>query len=215
MNQTKIKKDRQDRNSLAWKKLCDYIDEISINEDEDFFPRKHLGDELFGQIYTLPESIGKLDKVQRIVLYGSNLVSIPPQIGQMQSLEVFVPYTSYELCWFPYEITRCINLKDSTVSTRALYGNPKNKKQFPDLLENTVRYNTPNVKCSICGKEMSYDQTKQYWISLWVGTDVLPLLVNLCSYECGMQLPKPAENYLPYPHKGGTEKQPIIKEDFI
>lgn len=40
------------------------------------------------------------------MLYGSNLVRIPPEIGAMTSLEEFTPYTSYRLHWVPYEITR-------------------------------------------------------------------------------------------------------------
>lgn len=48
-------------------------------------------------------------------------------------LLAFEPYTSYSLHWFPYELTRCMNLRDSTVSTRALYGNIKYRPAFPRL----------------------------------------------------------------------------------
>jgi hypothetical protein len=48
-------------------------------------------------------------------------------------LEVFEPYTSYSLHLFPYELTRCANLRDSTVSTRALYGNFNFRPPFPRL----------------------------------------------------------------------------------
>ena len=41
------------------------------------------------------------------------------------------------------------------------------------------------------------------WITLWVGTDALPLLANLCSSDCEVALPKPPEGYYPLPHKGG------------
>lgn len=214
MNQTKIKKDNQDRNTEAWLKLCDYIDECVENESEEFFPAKHLKEQ-FRQIRTLPESIAQLKKVKKLHLYGSSLVSIPPQIGEMDALEVFTPYTSEDLCWFPYEITRCKNLKDSTVSTRVIYGNKKNKKLFPDLANNPVAYHNAIVKCSICNKEMEQSRTQQYWLSLWVGTDVLPLLVNLCSMECGSKLPQGAEGYLPYAHKGGEKPREISAFDFI
>ena len=65
------------------------------------------------------------DVIYTMNLYGSGLVRIPPEVGEMTALEDFDPYTSYRLHWFPFEITRCPKLKDSRVSTRALYGNFK------------------------------------------------------------------------------------------
>ncbi|MDY3318179.1 hypothetical protein PG637_01995 [Riemerella anatipestifer] len=213
MNETKIKKRHQDRNSEAWKKLCAYIEKVEKENAEEFSPYEELGPELFSQIYTLPESIGKLKNVKKMWLYGSKLQSIPPQIGEMTSLEYFDPYTSYDLHWFPYEITKCVHLKDSRVSTRALYGNYKNRKTFPDLSNNPVRYNSETVKCSVCEKEMTYEQTNQKWITLRVGTDDLPLLTNLCSTECENKLPKPKKGYVDKPHKGGVDlKQPTYEE---
>jgi hypothetical protein len=51
------------------------------------------------------------------------------------------------------------------------------------------------------------------WITLRVGTDVLPLLVNLCSSECEVKLPQPPKGYVQHPHKGGAElKQPTYEE---
>ena len=168
-----------------------------------------FGPELFSQIYTLPESISKLKKVKKVWLYGSKLKRIPPEIGEMEALEYFDPYTSYDLHWFPYEIINCKNLKDSRVSTRALYGNFKNRMGFPKLTRNPVRYEGNTVSCSICKKEMSWQETNQLWISLWVGTDVLPLLANICSKECESAIPAPPENYIHYLHKGGAQlKQP-------
>lgn len=204
-----IKNDVQDRNSIAWKKLCDYIDKIAFEDRDEFSPLEELGPELFSQIYTLPESISKLKNVKKVWLYGSKLKRIPPEIGEMEALEYFDPYTSYDLHWFPYEIIHCKNLKDSRVSTRALYGNYKNRMGFPRLTLNPVRYEGSSVKCSICKKEMSWQETNQLWVSLRVGTDVLPLLANTCSAECERAIPKPPENYIPHPHKGGAQlKQP-------
>lgn len=207
MNITKIKEDRQNRDSEAWRKLCEYIDQLAENGGEEFSPAEALGRELFSQIYTLPEAIAKLKKVKKVWLYGSQLTSIPPEIGEMESLEYFDPYTSYNLMWFPYEITECKNLKDSRVSTRALYGNFKNRKPFPSLIHNPVRYKGNTVRCSICKKEMTYDETNQLWITLRVGTDDLPLLANLCSKECEDKLPPPEEGYIEHPHKGGLEQK--------
>lgn len=111
---------------------------------------------------------------------------------------------------FPYKLThRCKNLKESTVSTRALFGNPKNHKLFPYLLHAPVRYQGDLVYCSECQKPMSYEVTKQVWINLWVGTDHLPLLANICSKACEDKLnnmPKPTANYLQHTHQGGQDQ---------
>ena len=211
---SKIENDVQDRNSVAWKKLCEYVDKVATENREEFSPLEELGQELFAQIHTLPETISKLTKVKKVWLYGSKLKCIPPEIGQMEALEYFDPYTSYDLHWFPYEITKCKNLEDSRVSTRALYGNRKNRMGFPRLIHNPVRYSGDTLNCSVCGKTITYKQTNQLWISLWVGTDVLPLLANLCSKECENNLPKPPEDYVQFPHKGGADlKQPPDEDE--
>lgn len=206
---SRIENDVQDRNSVAWVKLCEYIDLLAENESDEFSPREYLGNELFSNIYTLPESISKLKKVKKIWLYGSKLKRIPPEIGQMDSLEYFDPYTSYDLHWFPFEIIDSIYLKDSRISTRTLYGNYKNRMGFPRLDKNPVRYFREKLHCSVCKKEITYEVTNQLWISLKIGTDIVPLLINSCSVQCEKSLPKPPENYVQFPHKGGSElKQP-------
>jgi hypothetical protein len=209
----KIENDIQDRNSVAWIQLCEYVDKVARENKKEFSPLEALGQELFSQIYTLPETISKLKKVKKVWLYGSNLKRIPPEIGEMEALEYFDPYTSYDLNWFPYEITNCKKLKDSRVSTRALLGNYKNRMSFPLLTHNPVRYFGQTVRCSICKKEMTYEQINQLWITLRVGTDSLPLLANLCSTECETRLPKPEIGYAQFPHKGGADlKQPSYEE---
>ena len=135
-------------------------------------------------------------------LYGSQLVRIPPEIGEMKSLEVFTPYTSYSLHWFPYEITRCTNLKESTVSTKALYGNYKYRPPFPSLKGNPIEFVHP-AKCSICSKPAGERGLNQVWVSLRVATDILPLLVHTCSKECCEKVPSGAEGYISKTHKGG------------
>jgi hypothetical protein len=45
------------------------------------------------EIVTLPPTIAKLTAVKHLMLHGSNLVRIPPEIGVMTSLEEFTPYT--------------------------------------------------------------------------------------------------------------------------
>jgi len=202
---SKIKNEVQNRNSPAWKLLCEYIDKLAEEKSDEFAPCEALGSELFTQIYTLPESISKLKHVKKMWLYGSKLKRIPPEIGEMISLEYFDVYTSYDLHWFPFEITFCKNLKDSRVSTRALYGNYKNNMGFPCLRNNPVRYLGATVKCSICGKIITYSQTNQLWITLRVGTDDLPLLGNYCSEECVSKIPKSPERYIQFAHKGGSD----------
>ena len=102
---SKIENNVQDRNSKAWKMLCEYVDRIAEEGKDEFAPYEELGADLYSEIYTLPESISKLKKVKKIWLYGSKLKRIPPEIGQMESLEYFDPYTSYNLHWFPFELT--------------------------------------------------------------------------------------------------------------
>lgn len=202
---SKIPNDVQDKSSVAWKKLCEYIDEVAESGIDEFVPSEALGDELFAQIFTLPKSISKLKKVKKIGLYGSHLKRIPPEIGQMESLEYFDPYTSYDLHWFPFEIYKCKKLKDSRISTRVLYGNYKNRMGFPRLDHNPVRYSDGNLRCSICEKELTNETTNQMWITAHVGSDTIPMLANLCSKECEQSLPKPPKNYVQFPHKGGAD----------
>lgn len=217
---SKIPNNVQNRKSIAWKMLCRYIDKVAREEREEFAPYKGIGIILYSHIYTLPESISKLTKVKRMLLYGSKLKRIPPEIGKMESLEYFDPYTSYNLNWFPYEITKCKKLVDSTVSTRALFGNYKNRMGFPKLHHSPVRYFGDTVKCSECNKEMTYQETKQLWITLEVGTDYLPLLANVCSKACEDKLdgmPKPPPYYWQHPHQGGSDLQmpAITRKDYI
>ncbi|WP_196893873.1 hypothetical protein [Aureivirga marina] len=209
----KEQKNIQDKNSVAWKKLCEYVEIIHKNEDKIFRPIDYLGD-LYFEIHTLPKSISKLDKVEEVILYGSQIKRIPPEISEMKSLKEFTPYTSYFLHWFPYEITKCKNLTSSTISTRALFGNYKNRLTFPDLYDNPVRYDeNDSVKCSICEKDMTHAETDQYWITLKIATDTVPLLANICSEKCKEELPSPAKGYVQNPHKGGKNlKQPTYEE---
>ena len=203
----------QDRNSIAWRKLCEYVEHVSKESLEEFSPLEILGYELYSQIYTLPESIATLKNVKKLWLYGSNLKQIPPEIGQMEALEYFDPYTSYNLHWFPYEIMHCKNLKESRISTRVLYGNYKNRLPFPSLEENQIRYHGNSLNCSVCKKQIDYTDTNQMWITIKIATDIVPLLVNLCSVECKNKLPQPPEDYVQFPHKGGPDlEQPKLNE---
>ena len=79
----------QDRNSFAWKKLCDYVEKVAIEGHEEFAPLEELGPVLFSEIHTLPESISKLKKVKKIWLYGSNLKVYSARNRRYGSIGIF------------------------------------------------------------------------------------------------------------------------------
>jgi uncharacterized protein (TIGR02996 family) len=209
----------QDTECDAWKRLLDLIEAAAADGGTAFAPLRELPREDRPRIVTLPPTLAKLTAVKQLDLYRSHLVRIPPEIGEMTSLEEFIPYTSWRLHWFPYEITRCKNLRDSTVSTRVLYGNFKYWPPFPRLQPRTVyadgrvepkrlplKYRTPPAvrNCSVCARPFEDRRLHRVWISLGVATDVLPLLVNACSAECVANLPQPPDGYAAEPHRGGV-----------
>jgi hypothetical protein len=189
--------ERQDMAAPGWLRLLELIDEAAADGRTTFRPLAEMSAEERRQIITLPPTIAKLTAVERFVLYGSNLVRIPREIGAMTNLTTFEPYTSYRLHWFPYEITRCTKLVDSTVSTRALYGNYKYRPPFPATSDDAADVRD----CSVCDGPAT--RLHQVWITLGVGTDHLPLLVNACSTDCVAALPQPSAGYAPAPHTGG------------
>ena len=207
--------DTQDTEGEAWQQLLALIDAAADDGREVFAPGAELPRELWSQIVTLPPSLGNLSAVKQLNLYGSNLVMVPPEIGKLTSLEDFKPYTSRRLHWFPYEITRCSSLVDSTVSTRNMYGNYKYRTPFPQLPAELPSGSTPD-RCSVCNGPLPPSGVIQAWISLIVATDVLPLLVHSCSEECIRALPTPAtkKKYLNHPHQGGPELVQPEAEDW-
>ncbi len=207
-----LHQEQQDTQCDAWKRLLDAIEVAAHNQAESFVLWKVLGRDEYKQVITLPATVAKLTSVKTLNLYHSNLVRLPPEIGKMSALERFEPYTSYKLHWFPFEITQCRNLTQSVVSTRATFGNHKHRPPFPDLNhpENSaaLAQATPS-QCSICQGPLDVGRVHRRWISLWVATDVLPLLVNACSAECLEQLPQTPDEYFDGPHTGGHHiKQP-------
>ena len=133
---------------------------------------------------------------------------LPPEIGGMTALKNLDVYTSYRLHFFPYELTRCSSLRDSRVSTRAVYGNYKYRPPFPALMqpENAIALSgvTPGA-CSVCATPLDADRLVRRWITLAVGTDWLPLLVAACSVECIRRLPTPPANHVQEAHTGGLD----------
>jgi hypothetical protein len=104
--ETKLHLDPQDTSRPGWAAIQQLIEDATRDGREVFAPRKELGEDLWSQLVTLPESISTLKRVRKLHLYGSHLLRIPPEIGQMDRLEEFVPYTSYGLHWLPGVTTR-------------------------------------------------------------------------------------------------------------
>lgn len=212
----------QDTDCDAWKRLTDLVDEAAADGREEFAPFQQIRGEERARIVTLPPSVASLKSVKHFLLYGTHLVRIPREVGDMTSLERFTPYTSWRLHWLPYEITRCRNLIMSTISTRCLYGNYKHRPPFPALpvpSDQLARITDRNLRCgqkasvacSVCSKPCS-EPVAQAWISLLVATDVAPLLVNACSQTCIDALPTPKEGYVQCPHAGGLSlEQPAAE----
>jgi hypothetical protein len=199
--------DEPDRTGPAWLALLDLIDECAADRRTVFAPGLELEPDLWRQITILPAAISKLTSVEHLLVYGSHLSAIPPEIGDMTALARFEPYTSDRLHWFPYEITRCIELVESTVSTRALFGNCKTDATFPDLPAAIPTACIPPV-CSVCRGEFGGNGPIQCWYSQLVATDTIPLLVHACSAACIASLPQSAEPDVAFAHLGGRERSP-------
>ena|SRR5581483_4166043 len=205
--------EEQNTTCEGWKKLLELIDAAAVSRATEFSPGLQMPLEHWSQIITLPRTIAKLTSLRKFYLYGSHLVRIPPEIGELANLEELDLYTSYRLHWMPFEITRCSKLTKTRFSTRALYGNYKYRPPFPKLASATKYINGFLKNCSVCRNDFKPGSQIQVWISLKVGNDVLPLLVNACSEKCVKALPSSAENYVDGSHGGGfdLEQPPRIK----
>ena len=74
----------QERNSDAWAALEDYIERSRGGRERRVQSQRGIGSKLWQQIVTLPASIAKLQSVKYFALYGSPLVRIPPEIGELK-----------------------------------------------------------------------------------------------------------------------------------
>src|SRR5687767_3123573 len=83
--------ERQDTSLAGWRRLLELIDEAAADGREVFRPLVELTGPERSDLVTLPATIAKLTRVKHLLLYGSPLVRIPPEIGAMTSLEVFEP----------------------------------------------------------------------------------------------------------------------------
>jgi len=208
--------DVQDTTCQAWYVLLDYIDDICKRGGEDFTPFEVLGAERYHDIVTLPKEIRQLKSVKKIHLYASNISCIPPDIGEMESLEYFDVYTSNRLHWVPYEIIHCPKLSYSRMSTRRFYGNCKIKPPFPSLKDNPMRFGSLGDSCSVCGDEiLPPKQLQQYWVSMYFATDQMPMLASICSDECLSRIFPPEVNRILPPHLGGLENRRRTKTNHL
>ncbi len=203
----------QDTSCDAWRIVNDNVERAARQGVGVLDPLAGLDGTQRQQIVTLPASIGQLKHVRELRLYGSHLVRLPPEIAGMAALEYLDVYTSRRLHFFPYEVTRCSMLKRSRVSTRAVYGNVKHRPPFPRLdgPENreALLQLTPS-SCSVCARPLGDVAPVRRWITLWVGTDAMPLLVTACSLGCIGALPKPARGFVQEAHTGGPHLiQPV------
>jgi hypothetical protein len=64
----------QNQQSDAWKSLEAYIRKVDADGSDELNPIAGIGPEKWEQIVTLPPSIGKLQSVKFLSLYGSHLV---------------------------------------------------------------------------------------------------------------------------------------------
>jgi len=206
-SESKLHVDPPFRSKRAWDIACDIIDVATHKARRELNLGKEMDRVDYMALNTLPATIGDLKNLRKLVLYGSNISSLPREIAGCENLQYLEPYTSYRLHWFPYELTRCKNLTFSCVSTRALYGNYKLRPPFPDLSLSNWRWPNGNSRCSICNSPAN--DLEQFWISKRVGTDVMPLLVSVCGSDCLHHVGPGEANYVHTPHTGGLRiKQP-------
>ena len=191
----------QDIITPGWQLLLQMVGSIRAATTQVFEPSATIPADQWSAIITLPPSISELEMVTVLRLYGSHLRRIPPEIGRMSALKNLDIYTSYSLHWLPYEVTRRTALRDSRMSTRALYGNIKTRLPFPRLTGpmDTIMPQT----CSVCDQPFREGRVQLLWTTQRVATDVVPLLIHSCSQECTSRVPDAPEGYYPRPHRGG------------
>jgi hypothetical protein len=185
----------------GWVQLLNIIEAESAADSTIFGPSRMVPPDQWAGVITLPAEIRTLSKTKQIRLYGSHLRRLPPELGRLSALEDLDIYTSYSLHWLPYEVTRCTQLRESRMSTRALYGNAKTRLPFPRL-RGPVDALMPET-CSVCDQPFGVNGPRLFWTTLRIGTDVVPLLIHSCSDDCTARVPDAPAGYHARPHRGG------------
>jgi hypothetical protein len=190
----------QDESLTGWNATVDLIARSAEGQTDVFEPLAHVAWDDWIKVITLPASVATLAHVRKIRLYASHLRRLPPEIGRITALEDLDAYTSYSLHWLPYEVLRCKSLRDSRMSTRALYGNRKTLLPFPRLAQ-PIEAVLPST-CSVCDRV--FDRSPHlFWTTQRVGTDYVPLLLHSCSKDCTLSVPNAPNGFFERPHKGG------------
>lgn len=197
----KMHLEAQDRSLEGWKQVAHLIERAASTGSAILDPSSEIPWEDWMRVITFPPEVASLSHVTEVRLYGSHLRRLPPEIGRMSSLRNLDIYTSYSLHWLPYEVTRCVNLRDSRISTRALYGNAKTRLPFPPLRQ-PVDTLLPET-CSVCDRPFCEQPPGLFWTTQRIGTDIVPLLIHSCSTTCTDSVPPAPAGFYDRPHKGG------------
>ena len=193
--------DSQDTSAPGWELLLKVIAEYSASRATVFEPSAIIPAEQWSGVITFPGEIQTLSAVKQVRLYGSHLSRLPPELGRLTTLENLDIYTSYSLHWLPYEVTRCSKLRQTRMSTRALYGNVKTRLPFPRL-SGAIDVLMPPT-CSVCDRPFGDNGVQVFWTTQRIGTDFAPLLIHSCSPECTTGVPDAPDGYYARPHRGG------------
>lgn len=159
----------------------------------------------------LPSGVWKLRNLRKLTCYRSAITHVSPQIGNLRKLNEFVPYTSYNLHWLPYEV-HDTSLPKAHISRRAMYGYsnslplprlapfPTGAKSLQEMAARVVVSNSLDEskltavvvdyinsanRCSYC-HEPYWETSYQCW-SIW-SCDRVPLLALVCSRQCVARL---------------------------
>src|SRR5262245_37664766 len=79
--ETQFHAEVQDTESEGWKRLLELVETAAADGREKFAPFAEMTLKAQSQVITLPPTIGKLKSVRHLLVYGSCLVRIPPEIG--------------------------------------------------------------------------------------------------------------------------------------
>jgi hypothetical protein len=192
---------QQDFAASGWIQTVALIRATAVSCATVLEPSSQVPWEHWMTVVTLPAEIALLSHVKEVRLYGSHLRRVPTEIGLMTALEDLDLYTSYSLHWLPYEVVRCVNLRKSRISTRALYGNRNTRLPFPRLSRPSDA--AMPTTCSVCDRVFGESSPQLLWTTQRIGTDVVPLLVHSCSRDCTLSVPTAPQGYCERPHRGG------------
>lgn len=162
------------------------------------------------QIRALPPSLANWSgTLETLNLYGTNLVELPREVGQLRKLTTIVIHTSYCLHYLPYEVMHCPRLCHLSASPGAIYGEKGNK--FPALrvpaavrtlkdlslaaclefgltIPESLRELRDMAKtmfpCSTCRQKWVGPNAALFWVTKMIGQQSMALLIHACSKEC-------------------------------